>query len=75
MLTPFATLAFLATLWLMTVLASEMFGRSRAKVVAALSGRSMLSVANSIRPVAMRVKQRHRPQSILRAQPELRVAA
>ena len=75
MLAPFATLTFLIALWLVGFATTELLGQSRAKILAALSGRSMLAVANAIRPVEVRVSQRSRPQPVLHIQPELRVAA
>ena len=75
MLAPLATLAFLATIWLVVTIGAEMLGTSGRKVVMALRGRSMLATAPSIRPVAVRVSQRARPQRALRAQPQYRAAA
>ena len=74
MIAPFATLAFLAALWLLAMIIAEMLGDSGAKISAALSGRSPLTTAPSIRPIAGRVSQRSR-QRALRAQPQLRAAA
>ncbi len=71
MLAPLATLAFLATLWLLVVIMAELLGESGAKVAAALKGRSPLAVTPPIRPVAGRISQRSR-QRALRAQPQLR---
>jgi hypothetical protein len=75
MLAPLATLAFLATLWLVATLAAEMLGASGRKVMMALKGQSLLASEPSIRPIAMRVSQRARSQRPLRAQPRLRAAA
>ncbi len=75
MLAPFATLAFLATLWLAGIVVAEMLGQSGGKIAAALKGRSALATAPSIRPVAVRVSQRSRVARTLRAQPQLRAAA
>jgi hypothetical protein len=52
-----------------------MLGASRAKIALAFKGRSPLATAPSIRPVALRVSQRARPQRTLRAQPQYRAAA
>ena len=71
MLAPLATLAFLATLWLLAVIIAEMLGEAGAKVAAALKGRSLLATAPPIRPVAGRLSQRSRLRA-LRAQPQLR---
>lgn len=75
MLAPLATLAFLATIWLVATVIAEMLGTSGHKVVLALKGRSPLATAPSIRPVAVRVSLRARPQRALRAQPQYRAAA
>jgi len=74
MLAPLATLAFLATLWLVAVMLAEMLGQS-GKVAAALKGRSRLATASDIRPIAMRISLRARSQRAWRAQPRLRAAA
>ena len=75
MLAPFATLAFLATLWCVARIALEM--TDGAKVVAALRGHSMLAEPpQSVRPVSVRYQPRaesvRRP---LTARPEWRAAA
>ncbi len=75
MLAPLATLAFLATIWLVAVISSQMLGASGRKIVLALKGRSPLATVPSIRPMAVRVSLRARPQRILRAQPRFRAAA
>ena len=75
MLTPVATLVFLGTLWLVAVLIAHMFEQSGAKLVAALKGQSLLAAEPDVRPVAVRVSQRARPQPAMRAQPQLRAAA
>jgi hypothetical protein len=75
MLAPLATLAFLATIWLVVMIGAEMLGTNGRKVLMALKGRSLLATAPSIRPVAVRVSQRARPQRALRAQPQYRAAA
>ena len=75
MLAPVASLAFLFTLWLVVVVVAQMLGHNGAKLLAALHGRSVLAAEPSIRPVAVRVSQRARPQPALRAQAQLRAAA
>ncbi len=75
MLAPLATLAFLATIWLLVIIGAEMFGLSGRKIAMALRRRSLLATAPAIRPVAVRVSRRARPQRTLRAQPRLRAAA
>lgn len=75
MLAPFATLAFLATLWLVAVVGAAMLGASGRKVLLALKGRSLLASEPVVRPVAVRISPRARPQRAMRAQPRLRAAA
>ena len=75
MLAPLATLAFLATIWLIVTLGAELLGTSGRKIAMALKGRSLLATAPSIRPVAVRVSPRVRAQRTLRAQPQYRAAA
>jgi hypothetical protein len=79
MLAPLATLAFLATLWLVGILVAEMLVQNGGKIVAVLRGRSVLATAPSLRPIVMRVSQRSRASRALHAQPRLcanlRVAA
>ena len=75
MLAPLATLAFLATVWLIALVVAEMLGANGRKIAMALKGRSLLATAPSIRPVAVRVSLRARPQRALRAQPQYRAAA
>ena len=75
MLAPLATLAFLTGLWAVVIIVAEMAGRSGGKVIAALKGKSTLATEPSIRPVAVRISLRSRPQPTLRARPRLRAAA
>ena len=76
MLAPLATLAFLATLWLVVVTMAGMFGTSGSRIAAALRGNSPLAViAPQLRPAPVRISQRARPIRVLRAQPRLRAAA
>ena len=75
MLAPLATLAFLVTIWLVATMAAEMLGGSGRKIMMALKGRSLLATTPDIRPVALRVSLRARPQRTLRAQPQFRAAA
>ncbi len=72
MIAPFATLAFLATLWVVSLILADLLSDGLGKVTAALKGRSRLATAPSIRPVAVRVSQRSRQQRALRAQPQFR---
>ena len=76
MIAPLATLAFLATLWLVARIVLEHVG-SGSKIGAALRGRSMLAFPpQSVRPISVRFQPRaesaRRPLS---AQPEWRAAA
>lgn len=75
MLAPLATLAFLATIWLIVTMGAEVLGTSSRKIVMALKGRSPLATAPSIRPVAVRVSLRSQAPRALRAQPQYRAAA
>lgn len=75
MLAAFATIAFLATLWMLGVFAVTMFVQNSAKIVAALGGRSLLATATAQPPIVARVSQRSRLQRPVRAQPQLCVAA
>ena len=75
MLAPLATLAFLATLWLVVVFGAGMFGLGSRKMLMALKGQSLLASEPMIRPVAVRISPRARPQRTLRAQSQYRAAA
>lgn len=75
MLAPLATLAFLVTLWLVTLVVADLLNRGLGKIVAALKGQSLLASEPSIRPIAVRISLRSRPHAALRAQPQLRAAA
>ena len=77
MIAPLATLAFLATIWLVLKIALELADGSGAKILAALRGQSMLALPpQSFRPISVRFQPREvvvrRP---VRAQPEWRAAA
>jgi hypothetical protein len=77
MLAPLATLAFLATLWLVVRVALEMADETGGKMLAALRGHSMLAQPpQSVRPVTVRFQPRsgsvRRPVHV---QPEWRAAA
>lgn len=75
MLAALATTVFLATLWLIAVVAMSMLGES-ARIVAALNGRSLLAAEPvEVASVALRVSQRSRLRRPARAQPQLRAAA
>ena len=77
MLFPFATIAFLATLWFVAKCAIEVVANDGSKVLAALRGHSMLAhPPQSVRPVTVRYRPRsdwsRRPVHV---QPEWRAAA
>ncbi len=77
MLAPFATLAFLATVWLVAKIALDIADGAGAKIFAALRGQSMLAQPpQSVRPISVRFRPRaeavRRP---MRVQPEWRAAA
>jgi hypothetical protein len=76
MLAPLATLAFLAVILLVFAIGAEMIGASGRKMLMALKGQSLLASEPAVRPIAMRISPRARPQQrTLRAQPRLRAAA
>ena len=75
MLAPLATLAFLATLWLIVVVAARTLEESGAKIAAALAGRSVLAMVPKKMRVESRPRLRYRPARPLRAEPKLRAAA
>jgi hypothetical protein len=75
MLAPLATLAFLATLWLVVVVAARTLEESGVKIAAALAGRSLLAVVPNRMRVETRLRVRYRPTRPLRAEPKLRAAA
>jgi hypothetical protein len=66
------TLVFLATLWMLIVVGAAVLEQSGAKILAALRGRSMTTVAT--RPVRVRF-ERYRPARAVRANARLRAAA
>ncbi len=77
MIAPFATLAFLATIWLVARIALDMADGVGVKMIAALRGQSMLArPPQSVHPVTVRFQPRagsvRRP---MRARPEWRAAA
>lgn len=75
MLAPLATLAFLVTLWLVTLAVADLLNQGLRKILAALKGQSALASEPSLRPIAVRISRRPRLQPTLRAQPQLRAAA
>ena len=77
MLAPLATLTFLTVLWLIAKLAADLVAEDGAKIVAALTGRSMLArPPQSVRPISVRFQQQALPARLpVHAQPEWRAAA
>ena len=69
MLAPFATLVFLATLWLAGLVIAEMLGQSGGKVIAALKGRSAFAEPGIYSNV-VKISQRSQARRTLRAQPQ-----
>ena len=75
MLAPLATLAFLATLWLIALISAELLGASGGKIVAALRRQPPLVAAPNVHRLVARISLRARPQPFLHAQPQLCAAA
>lgn len=75
MLTPLATLAFLAAIWVAVTFLFETFAGNGSKIVAALKGHSQLAARPTIVPVPVRLTQRSRMQRPMRAEPRWRAAA
>jgi hypothetical protein len=75
MLPALATLAFLATLWMIVMVAARMADENGSKIVAAFKGQSQLAAERQLAQAPVRVSQRARQQRIVRAQPRLRAAA
>jgi len=75
MIAALATVAFLATLWLLAMIGLATFDESGAKIVAALKGQSPLAMAPAVRSVTWKVTSRARARQPLRARPQLRAAA
>ena len=71
MLAPLGTLAFLATLWLLTVVGAAILEESGAKIAAALKGKPAFRQV----VVPVRVRGRARFQRPMRAKPRWRAAA
>ena len=74
MIAPFATLAFLAVMWISAFAFAEMFGRSGRRVLAALRGETPAAPAVTV-TVMTRTKRPTTASRPLRAQPQLRAAA
>ena len=73
MIAAFGTLAFLATLWLLTVVGAAMLEESGAKIAAALKGRHSAHRPLALAPVRLSSRPRLRPA--MRAEPRWRAAA
>ena len=74
MIAPFATLAFLAILWIAASILAETFGRAGTRVVAALRGATPAAAVVTSR-VTTRARRSARSSRPLRARPQLRAAA
>ena len=58
MIAAFGTLAFLATLWLLTVMGAAVLEESGAKIAAALKGKPATRAKLSVAPVRLRARPR-----------------
>ena len=72
MIAALATLAFLATLWLLVVVGAAILEESGAKIAAALKGQS---ARDSRQPLYAPFRIRPRVRQPMRARPRLRAAA
>jgi hypothetical protein len=72
MIAALATLAFLATLWLLVVAGAAILEESGPKIAAALKGQSAI---DEPKQVARRLRVRSSFRQPMRAQPRLRAAA
>jgi hypothetical protein len=72
MLAPLATLAFLATLWLLVVVGVAVLEESGARIGAALKGKPVRQRSLSLTPVRVRARLRMQP---MRATAQWRAAA
>ena len=70
-----ATIAFLATLWLLAFVAEIVMAESWAKIVAALKGQSILATAPQGRQLSWKAAPRVRSARPVHARPTLRAAA
>ena len=75
MIAALATIAFLAVLLVLAGLAAMVIEASGSKVMAALSGRSLLAYAPAPAAPALRISSRVRSQRPVRARARLRAAA
>ena len=75
MIAALATVLFLATLWLIAMLALTAGEQCGAKILAAVRGQSPLATAPVAQPISWKVSPRARSARSLRARPMLRAAA
>ena len=76
MLEPFATLAFLAVLWLAARWMLDLLEADGVRIASALSGRPTLAMSGTVRPISARFQPRAAPvRRRLRVPPQWRVAA
>ncbi len=73
MIAAFATLAFLATLWLLVVMGAAVLEESGAKIAAALKGKPAAGQPRMFAPARVRARTRFREP--MRARPRWRDAA
>jgi hypothetical protein len=73
MIAAFATLVFLATLWLLVVVGAAVLEESGARIAAALKGQSRIGPRIAFVPA--RLRTRMRVQAPMRARPRWRDAA
>ena len=73
MIAALATVVFLATLWMIVVIAASTLGESATKIAAALTGR--LAVEPALPAPYARVRVRSRLKQPMRARPRWRAAA
>ena len=72
MIAALATLVFLTTIWLLTVVGAKVLEESGSKILFALKGKSMISVMST---APQRLRHRERDRTAYRATPRLRAAA
>ncbi|MBA3668514.1 MAG: hypothetical protein H0W71_00340 [Sphingomonas sp.] len=72
MIAALATLVFLTTLWLLTVVGAKVLEESGSKILVALKGKSVNSVMST---APQRLRHRERYRTAYRATPRLRAAA
>lgn len=70
-----ATIAFLATLWMIAFVVESLAGESWSKIVAALKGHSVLATAPQARQLSWKAAPRVRTTRPVHVRPTLRAAA